>query len=139
MQQNAWQKFLDNFYKQKKSVDGGYTYKQAMSDAAKSYKIAGGESKMGMSHMSPAKIAGGESEPKMGMSPMSPAKIAGGESNMGSMDPTKITGGYEAKTGMDIGSMDPTAGGKSKKSKKSKKTKKTKKTKKNNSKKSKKN
>ena len=67
-----WLSFLSKFYKSKKSVDGGYTYKQAMVDAAKEFNGGSAEPKVDATSMSPAKVGGATS--------MSPAKVGGRKS-----------------------------------------------------------
>jgi len=92
-----WLNFLGKFYKSKKSVDGGYTYKQAMVDAAKEFKGGNAEPKVGATSMAPAKVSGGNAEPKVGATPMAPAKVSGGnaEPKVGAtpMPPAKVSGG----------------------------------------------
>ena len=74
-----WLNFLGKFYKSKKSVDGGYTYKQAMVDAAKEFK-------------------GGNAEPKVGATPMAPAKVSGGNAEkLSALAPSKVSGGKKSK------------------------------------------
>jgi hypothetical protein len=93
-----WLNFLGKFYKSKKSVDGGYTYKQAMVDAAKEFK-------------------GGNAEPKVGATPMAPAKVSGGNAEkLSALAPSKVSGGKKSKKN-----------NKSKKNSKSKKNRKSKK------------
>ena len=116
-----WLKFLGKFYKEKKSVDGGYTYKQAMVDAAKEYSSGGSaEPNVGATSMIPAKVGGNAEK----LSALAPAKVSGGKNDLAGevpLYPGKVSGGNAEK----LSALAPAkvSGGKSKKSKNSKKNK----------------
>ena len=85
-----WLNFLSKFYKSKKSVDGGYTYKQAMVDAAKEFKGGNAEK---LSTLAPSKVSGGKND-LAGEVPLYPEKISGGNAEkLSTLAPSKVSGG----------------------------------------------
>jgi len=86
-----WLKFLSKFYKSKKSVDGGYTYRQAMVDAAQEYKGGNAEK---LSALAPGKVSGGKNDLAGDDSLYQEEKVNGGNAEkLSTLAPSKVSGG----------------------------------------------
>ena len=95
---SQWTKFATKFYKEKKSKDPNYQFKNALKDAAKEYKKTGGagempvelEAKLPTSNVVPPmpQVKGGAAAPapmapSAPMTPMTAPPMKGGKNNKG--------------------------------------------------------